>query len=250
VKLLDTARAIRRTAQYNRDWPRYVWTALAPPRNDTLLSFRLRNGQTIVTHGSTRWVLNEIYAHRVYDVPGADFASCRHIFDIGANVGVFALYVSAMAPKATVHCFEPSSTNFPLLEKNLTVNRAKARPYRLAVSSVSGPRPLSLKGSAIEYSLSATGDSFEVVDCVDLATVFEMSGVQVCDFMKLDVEGEELAILTTAPTEVLQRIRAFAIEWHHSAEQLEVVRARLDRAGFETFIHMEGRETMLKGRRC
>jgi FkbM family methyltransferase len=241
LRLVSTA---WQTARYNHDWPRYIWARLAPPGDDALLSFRLRTGQIITLRGSTRETLNEIYLHRVYDIPGMDISTFRHVLDFGANMGVFALYVAAHAPDAVIACFEPSSENFRFLERNLVANGLRARAYRMAVSSTCEPRRLSLSGDAGEYTLTRQSDIFEIVDCADLGKVFEITGFKVCDFLKMDVEGEELAILHSAPIHVLRRIRAMAMEWHDSPEHLDIIQAYLRDAGFQTMTEVVGHAHM------
>jgi FkbM family methyltransferase len=240
---------VYRTARYNRDWLRYAWGRLASVGDDRLLTFRLRNGQRMTLLGSTRETLNEIYLHRVYDIPGVDFRKLEQVFDFGANMGVFALYVAARAPTARIACFEPASENLSLLEQNLSFNRVRAHAYRMAISSACGPRRFSLAGNAAQHALGGGGGAYEMVDCADLAKVFSLTGADVCDFLKMDIEGEELDLLLRTPLDLLRRIRAMAIEWHHPRERLAEVRSRLERAGFETktdFMGYDRHQIMLK----
>jgi FkbM family methyltransferase len=203
--------------------------------------------------GSVRSTLNEIFLHKVYDVPGVDFSQCRQVFDLGANMGVFAIYVASQAPSANITCIEASSANFPLLERNLAANAGRACAYRLAVSSTSGRRRLSLSGGAGQYHLdNDVDDDFEMVECTSLANIFTMSGAETCDFLKMDIEGEELPILMETPLEVLRRVRAMAMEWHYPEEHLAPVRLRLAAAGFKTMVDYVGHareQVMLKARR-
>src|SRR5688572_22209674 len=96
-------------ARYNRDWASYLWHKYLPGRPDEMLTFRLRSGRSVTLKSEIRFILNEIFLDRVYDVPDVDLANCRTILDLGANVGVFALYAADRAPQADVYCFEPSS---------------------------------------------------------------------------------------------------------------------------------------------
>lgn len=238
-----------RTAQYNLDWLPYLRAHWAPAGDETLLTFRLRNGQTVDLRGSMRGTLNEIYLHRVYDVPGVDLTSCRHVFDFGANMGVFSLYVAARAPAAAIASFEPATANFAILQRNLASNGVRAQAYRMAVSTASGPRRLSLAGHAGEYALDRGADRFEIVECADLAKVFSLTGAPTCDFLKMDVEGEELAILLESSLDLLRRIRVMALEWHHPEAPLVEVRAHLEAAGFRTIVDRVGyakHQVMLK----
>ncbi|HKQ29732.1 MAG TPA: FkbM family methyltransferase [Burkholderiales bacterium] len=250
---LSPVSAVWQTMRFNRDWFRYLSARLIEPEDDKLLSFRLRTGQTVTMRGSVRSTLNEIYLHKVYDVPGVDFNKCRRVFDLGANMGLFALYVAAQAPQAEIDCVEASSANFPLLQQNLSANSERAHAYRMAVSTTCGPRRFSLAGGAGEYRLdSLASEHFEIVECVDLAGIFAMTGADVCDFLKMDIEGEELPLLMETPLHVLRRVRAMAMEWHYPELRLEPVQARLVNAGFETWIDRVGHrreQVMLKARR-
>lgn len=237
------------TVRYNRDWLRYMRAHFVRDTGETLLRFRLRNKQTVVLRASVRTTLNEIYLHRVYDIPGVHFRSCRHVFDFGANMGVFALYIGARAPAASISCFEPSTANFAMLEQNLVANQVPARAYRMAISTLPGPRRLSLAAHSGGYALDRSVDRFEKVECADLAKVFSLTGVDICDFLKMDIEGEELNFLLESPIDLLRRIRAIAVEWHHSEASLRGVQSRLERAGFATRVDRVGeqqRQVMLK----
>ena len=82
--------------RYNRDWPKYLYHRYTSRENkDRPLSFRLRNGQIITLNWDARFTLNETYLDHVYDVPGVNLADCRSILDIGANVGLFALFAAS-----------------------------------------------------------------------------------------------------------------------------------------------------------
>lgn len=104
-----------------------------------------------------RFILNEIYLDRVYDVPGVDLATCRSVLDIGGNVGLFALYVASRSPQTHVHCFEPDPRNFEILERNLPLDRAPAKAYRVAISTTCGIGHLHAQGNSFEYSLGKAG---------------------------------------------------------------------------------------------
>jgi hypothetical protein len=106
---------LRAVQQYNRDWLKYAVCRYR--RSDTVVRFRLRNGQTVTTVAEAAFVLNEIYLDRTYDVPGVDWRKCRSILDLGANVGAFALYAPFRVPNATVYCFEPALKSFRTVQR-------------------------------------------------------------------------------------------------------------------------------------
>jgi FkbM family methyltransferase len=236
-------RRLARIIQYNRDWPLFLWSKLLPPRGDELLTFRLRTGHTLTIAAEVQFLLNEIFVDRVYDLPGVQLGSSPAILDVGANFGLFAHYAAAKSGGAKIFCFEPSSRNFAILEQNVRRNGIQARAFRLAVAPTSGEATLSLATSSAEYALAEAHDAGEVktdaaqapserVECVDLERVFELTGVECFDLVKMDIEGIEREILTQCPDHLLLRMRALVIEWHHSWEELEALAARFRKLGF------------------
>jgi FkbM family methyltransferase len=210
----------------------------------------LRNGQTVTLKDDGRFILNELFLDRIYDVPGTDIFSCRSVLDIGANVGVFALYMASRAPEATILCFEPASSNFEILQKNLTRAGIRAKAHELALSASPGAGYLSLQGSSVEYSLGAAGDHSEKVECVDWENLFRLAGVECFDFVKMDIEGAEREILTACTDAQLRQMRVLSLEWHHSREELEALAARFRRLGFDAQAQIFGDHRYLKARRA
>jgi FkbM family methyltransferase len=242
---------LTRIISYNRDWIPYLWYKYRPPKNNRLLSFRLRAGATIDLKPETRFILNEIFIEGVYDVPGVDLTACRSVLDLGANMGVFAFYAASRAPQATVYCVEPSSGNFEILSRNLRRLAPRAQAFRLAVAGSSGPGFFSLSGNSQNLALSAQAADTERVECVTFARLFELTGSRQFDFVKIDVEGAEIDILKACPDEVLQRVGALAIEWHHSAEEAQTLARRLRSLGFWVDAEpIDGRVHFVKARQA
>ena len=214
-----------------------------------LTTYRLRNGQAITLRDDGRFILNEIYLDRVYDVPGTDISSCRSVLDIGANVGIFALYMATRAPKATIHCFEPESSNFEILQRNLTCAGIRATACKLAMSASSGAGYLGLQSSSVEYSLGGPDDHSEIVECVDWDDVSRLAGVDCFDFVKMDIEGAEREILTACSDAQLLQMRVLSLEWHHSRKELEALADRFRGLGFNAEAQILGVHRYLKAYR-
>jgi len=231
---------------YNRDWIKYL--SYRYRKSDGLITFRLRNGQKISMHPESRFTLNETYLDRVYDVPGVDWGSCRHVLDLGANVGMFALYVASRNPRATIYCFEPESRNFDALRANIKSNKASACIYQMAVAAKCGKARLELRGP-LNHRLSAAGDASESVECADLDAVHRLTGIQQFDFSKIDIEGAETEILASATDLQLRRLGAISMEWHHSDDKLRDAERRLRQAGFEAKAEVQQGLSYLKASR-
>ena len=168
-------------AAYNKNWSHYILGRFSPA--DQVLTFRLRNGLRLELKSETRFLLNEIFLDRVYDLPGFEYSDGGKVLDLGGNVGLFAFYVATRSPQARIYSFEPSSENLSHFRRNLEQNPAYAERITLlpmAVGAANGTATLSLKGSSAEFS-TVLGDAVEgkkeVVRCVDLATVFDLCAV-------------------------------------------------------------------------
>ena len=237
--------------RYNRDWPRYLYHRYTTSENkDRPLSFRLRNGQVVTLKWDARFTLNETYLDHVYNVPGVNLADCRSILDIGANVGLFALFAASVAPRASVYCFEPEPNTFAMLLQNLKANQGhRIFPHQLAVSGKCGRGRMELGNTSVTHSLNTAPGGLDTVEVVDMSRVFELAGVDRVDFVKMDVEGAELDILTGTSDEQLRSMSAISMEWHYSAEELNPVAGRLRALGFEvTAPFARGRPQYLKAR--
>lgn len=219
-------------AAYNRDWHKY----LKPPAigaEDSIATFRLRNGQVLEVKNDARFVLNEIYLDRVYDMPGVDYQNLTNVLDLGANIGLYATYISSLNPNATIYCFEPAADNFRILERNIHRNRVNAKLFQAAVSTEDGSGFLSNERSSVEYSLvEHSGDSTEEVQCVGLDQVFSLCEVERFDLLKIDIEGHEKVLLEKAKDDWLLRFDHLIIEWHFSWEEMDTVAQRLRAIGF------------------
>jgi len=66
----------------------------------------------------TDYVFNEIWLDRCYLKHGVTLDDCQCVFDIGANIGLFSLFVKQHAPQAKTYSFEPS----PRAHAALTAN--------------------------------------------------------------------------------------------------------------------------------
>jgi FkbM family methyltransferase len=205
--MFGRARAVQR---YNRDWLKHALCWYRRP--DSVVHFRLRNGQNVETVSDAAFVLNEIYLDRTYDIQGVNLITCYPIPDLGANIGAFALYAASQTPNARIYCFEPASKAFRTLESNLARNRVFARAFKFVISDISGVEHLQFDNQSTARSL---GDSAEEVRCINLTDVFALAQVDRFDFVKIDVEGAELQILNGCTDDQLRRIGALAAEWHH-----------------------------------
>ena len=124
------------------------------------------------------------------------------VADIGANVGAYTVLLAQwVGQSGRVYAFEPSGAAFRGLVRHIALNLQDdvARPLAVAVSSREGSGNLIVAATAGESRLAGAGDEAVVVN-VPVTTIdafCRQEGVQP-SFIKIDVEGEELAVLRGA----------------------------------------------------
>ena len=238
MNVIEKLHRLYKIASYNRDWLKFI-PLFANKDASRTERFRLRNGQVLEVPRDARFILNEIYLDRVYDVPTIKFAQLRHVLDLGANVGLFATYIASQNPKATIYCFEPAASNYQDLCINVQRNNVNARLFQSAVSLQDSKGYLSHRGTSVEYALVDESEgSTEEVMCVPFDKVFSLCGVDRFDLLKVDIEGHEKSLFEAASDDFLRKFDHLIVEWHYSLDELEVLADRLRGVGFnaKTFV--------------
>jgi FkbM family methyltransferase len=117
--------------------------------------------------------------------------------DIGANVGLFSLYVAATAPAAHILAIEPEPGNFARLAFNIAANPGlPVAPLPLALGDAEGTAEIVLNARDRGGTrLAAGGGRGVAVRCRPLLAVVSEAGVTDIDALKIDVEGTEDTVL-------------------------------------------------------
>lgn len=169
------------------------------------------------------------------------------VFDIGANVGAYALAIArAKAGQTTVYAFEPSFATFAQLSRNVALNGAQGVviPIHAALADRTGLASLrygSLEsGAALHELVSSAAPARR-------AAVYSQPilGYRLDDFIaqfaipqprhiKLDVDGIEYAILAGAAATVANPLlRTLLVETETGRPGGGLITGVLERAGFK-----------------
>jgi FkbM family methyltransferase len=118
--------------------------------------------------------------------------------DIGANVGLFSLFVAATARIARIIAIEPEPGNFARLAFNIAANpRLPITPLALALGDAEGTAFIVLNArdrGGTRMAPSGRRDGVEV-KCRPLLAVVRDAGLTGIDALKIDVEGAEDKVL-------------------------------------------------------
>lgn len=137
-------------------------------------------------------------------VAGAVLPRAKVIFDVGANVGDWTAEAVRLAPAARIHCFEPGSAAFAALSnRGLPAERVVLNPFGLSdrVESRTLYQFEGQTGLGSLYNragLEAHGvERASGQETIHLETgdgYCQRHGIEHVDFVKVDVEGHELAV--------------------------------------------------------
>jgi FkbM family methyltransferase len=161
------------------------------------------------------WVIKETCLDRDYEYVAA-LQDDWTIIDIGAGLGDFTVCAAQRCPAGRVLAYEPFPESFALLQQNISLNNLSnvaAKPYAIAAE----PGSLALNvglGEAVQHSTTQSGAKTIEVQAITLQLVFEEHGLDRCDFLKMDVEGGEYAILRSIDANLLKRVQRIALEYH------------------------------------
>lgn len=119
----DCAGAVKRCARMQRT-------------NPEINLSELPNGLHIVqlNQNETDFMFSEIFEKNTYIRYGIKLHEHACVLDVGANIGMFAIYVATRFKNATIYSFEPIGPIFNVLEQNATLfcNSVKAIPFGLS----------------------------------------------------------------------------------------------------------------------
>jgi FkbM family methyltransferase len=169
-------------------------------------------------------------------------------YDIGANVGTFSLYAAKNIKNIDIYAFEPESSNYYFLNKNIYLNQfdSKISALNLALNDEMISSKLNLKefvaGSSANNFHENLDQNHEVFSPCFRQGVLGMSlddliknfNVPVPNHLKIDVDGNEYKIIR-GMEELLTReeLKSIAIELNDSLEKDREIVDKLIQNGFK-----------------
>ena len=132
-------------------------------------SYQLPNGMSILhqNKGETDFLYREIFESRMYLKHGIVLGDEACVFDVGANIGLFALYIGERCPKGQLYCFEPLPPIFETLQGNAALCDAKIKIFPIGLANEESEAELTYyRGNTIMSGLKTHTDTEEDVEVV------------------------------------------------------------------------------------
>ena len=240
--------------------------------------FTLPNGLEIahLNPYETEYVYNEIFEDQCYLKHGIRLRDSATVVDIGANIGLFSLFVMSQCKTPKLYAFEPAPAAFDVLQANCKAYGAGVQAFNLGVSEKPGTATFTFyeKSSVFSGFHSDEADDREAIEAVvrnmlkrvsvadesideyvkelsadrlrrsthecRLTTVSEIireNHIEKIDLLKIDAEKSELEILRGIADHDWKKIDQVVLEIHdRSRKKTQQVRDILAQRGFHCAI--------------
>lgn len=161
------------------------------------------------------------------------------ILDLGANIGLFAVYILSIKPGASVLSVEASKDTYRVLEKNRKLNKDCAWDIKNVAVSDSDDY-LTFEEGIVSTSgkLSTTGNV--KVKSLRLTSILQNFDEEIL-LIKMDIEGAEEGVITDSK-DILSRVKNLIIEIHPNICNAEKVLSTL-RECYDKLYFLPGRRS-------
>lgn len=183
--------------------------------NNRMLKF------TCYEHMPLLYTIGEVIEGRVYekyfDNIDRDLRSSV-VIDVGACIGVFSIFVSAVH-LCKAYALEMDSSNFSLLEKNIALNNDNCDVvcHNKAITSQNGIvkyiHGYDMVGSRV-VDKHIMNEEFRTITSTTLKNFLDSEGIRNVGLLKMDCEGSEYEIIIGLENSVLERIEKISFEYH------------------------------------
>jgi phthiocerol/phenolphthiocerol synthesis type-I polyketide synthase E len=234
----------------------------------------LPNGLVVACQSpaETAHFYEDIFQHRSYLRHGIALPEGATVFDVGANIGLFTLFVHLNCPGARIYTFEPAPPLFQLLQANVSRHGVNARLYPCALSRQAGTAALTFyphssgmsslypdlaeekealtavlqnqvrRGQAEVAALLAHADDYlaerfrhETFTCPvrTLSEIVDETAVDRLHLLKIDVQKSELDVLLGIRDEHWPLIDQIVLEVHDAGGRLDTISRLLRQKAYQ-----------------
>jgi len=185
-------------------------------------------------NGADDGTLTEIFQEQVYADVVNVLGTAEYVVDLGANIGLAALFFACQFPRCQVFAVEPDPRNYDVLLKNTSqiIDAGRCRPLRAAVwnenIALAVAMPSESEFNNIQVGVAGAGAA---VDGMTMTGLLSRCGFPHIDLLKVDIEGAEVQLFD-GDVSWLERVRAIAIEFHGHSRTESRFDETMDEFGF------------------
>ena len=231
-------RILVRSWKILKNWYLYPLVYFKLTKKDYVI-FETRSGLKIKIRVNSTDLMALTHVWMIQEYSGDDFPISNDdvIIDVGAHIGLFALFASQFCKNGKIFCYEPIKENYKILIENIEMNQIQnIFPNNLAVTKETSRVKIFLNDDQSGHSMFIQNKNFVEVDSKSLSDIFIDNGIKECDFLKLDCEGAEYEIIDSLPIEYFNKIENIVIEYHLADSKPELGKnliKKIQDAGFK-----------------
>ena len=165
-------------------------------------------------------VFKQIFVDNEYDSLNLP-ETAKTIIDLGANIGLSALFFIKKFPDSHIVAVEPDAVNFSIMEKNLekfsksiSFLQAAIWPTDGEVSLVEEDDDHASLGAWGYRTEASNGNSGLSVKAVTIPTIMKQYNMDFVDILKVDIEGAEYELFEKNYEDWIDKVGLIIIETH------------------------------------
>ena len=244
-------------------------------KDDKLPLHTLPNGMSVYYNSlfELEFLYDEIFKDGCYVHPEIKLSNEAIVFDVGANIGMFSLFMNTYAPKMEIYAFEPVDSTFNILKGNTGIycENTKVFPFGLSnkeevvtfqkfknASVLSGLKQdddgADVKSRVNQFMTNMATEQTEgleevvdqrldseLVECElkRLSSVIRSQNITKIDLLKVDVEKSEINVLKGIDDEHWDKIGQLIVEVHNQSGALSYVQNLLEEKGYRVVVEQD-----------
>jgi natural product biosynthesis luciferase-like monooxygenase protein/amino acid adenylation domain-containing protein/FkbM family methyltransferase len=238
--------------------------------------YLLPDGRVIAHLGDfqTSSLYRELFTDEIYLRHGITLNDGDCVFDVGANIGLFTLFVAQRCPSARIYAFEPIPPTCAILRTNAALHQLDVRIFECGISDQAEqatftfyPQAAGLSGRfaeaekdtrlqrtlVLDWLRKSAPDQLAQQDEIDqllaerlrserydctlrtLSEIMREQQIEQIDLLKIDVEESELKVLSGIDAQDWRKIKQIVIEVH-TRELLEQIVPLLKRHRYQVAV--------------
>ncbi len=163
-------------------------------------------------------IFGQVFKARQYHIP-LSFVPER-ILDLGANIGMSALYFADRFPGATIVALEPDRENFEVALKNTKQNSRIKMLQKGIWNKNTYLEIVDLKAGKDSFMVRETSDNGSgAIEATDIPSIMAGQGWSQIDLLKIDIEGAEKELFSENYESWLPLTKVLIIELHDNMKK-------------------------------
>jgi FkbM family methyltransferase len=250
---IDRSRFLEKIDKFfDTTYPGFIHAQRGPGPEAGQTKLRFPCGLTCVTNSNpseTELMYNEIFVNKDYTSGGITVDSGNTVIDIGANVGMFTMFLLRNFKGLSIHAIEPVPATFECLKLNVKryADLGKVTTHNVALGAhpdteteivvypnmagnstlfpeIKEPQRKTTSTMFSEEENQFLYDQFTLsIRMTTLSSLIKANAIDRIDLLKVDAEGCEVDILNALESQHWELIQQIAMEVHNQEQNLPKV---------------------------